>query len=427
MPQQVSEPRPSTNSEQVYRSGRWLFLNGQRWDPHGIQFFVPDYGINGRTLRDAEFRESGEARRFWLDTANTRLHARLLRVFIDLPGEGNNRDGQSVSHATIYTFAGEAWSRGMRLGLVLHNSADFEMTTAKANWLRSLIVCLRGGTYAVQLGCGMEDRTAVIAYVNADNEINNHPNNRADIACAPESDCYSNSAYGRAANAWVASFTRIFKEAGSPILVTVGMSSEAGGNVQDNTRHFFENYGGNQLAATVDFLSPHNYGGGAATIYDVIANTTIYTGPVLLEEYGFATDPKERLVNGQEIYQEGAPICWTDPLGNSDQCENAAPYFVELNIRELQRSAYAGGVAWMLADVSRDKANKNCGSDEPADGMLPDYFTGLFAVGGKYCAGTRTQGFGMLKATGYRVCLRHTGGQTAACPLGRIFQTMVLR
>jgi hypothetical protein len=145
------------------------------------------------------------------------------------------------------------------------------------------------------------------------------------------------------------------------------------------------------LADLVDFLAPHNYGGGAYGVIGDLRYALGYAGPIVLEEYGFPSDP----LPVDPRYTEGAPACRDAPL--SAACANTAPYYVEISLRAIRETTYAGGVAWMLADV----AAKRCGADPY------DLWTGLVATGAGYCGGTAAAS-GQPKATGYRVWLHHT-------------------
>jgi hypothetical protein len=148
---------------------------------------------------------------------------------------------------------------------------------------------------------------------------------------------------------------------------------------------------GRSLAQLVDFLAPHNYGGGGYGIINDLRYVFAYEGPVVLEEYGFPTDPKPRDVR----YNEGPPICRDDPW--AAECVNTAPYFVEWSTRAIRETSYAGGVAWMLAD----NVAKRCSTDPP------DLWTGLLATAGNYCGGTYSRNEAQPKATAHRVRLHH--------------------
>ena len=83
---------------------------------------------------------------------------------------------------------------------------------------------------------------------------------------------------------------------------------------------------------------------------------------------------------------------------NYNLCKNTAPYFVEVNARAMRDlAAYAGGSAWMLADMNAAKCNQAF-----------DLYTGLFTAGGSYnCGGTYTASGGNPKATAFRVRTHH--------------------
>src|SRR5215212_4765233 len=92
-----------------------------RWTMRGVQFFLPQYGINGKTLRDDNYAAARDDRSldFWLERAQGYLRANMLRVFVDLPDIGSTALITPTSYSTLYDFATAASARGMRLGLVL--------------------------------------------------------------------------------------------------------------------------------------------------------------------------------------------------------------------------------------------------------------------------------------------------------------------
>lgn len=110
-------------------------------------------------------------------------------------------------------------------------------------------------------------------------------------------------------------------------------------------------------------------------------------------------------------WSEGAPQCRHDPF--HAVCIETAPFYVELNLNALRDTTYAGGVAWMLADIQEKELPTACdGSSIPAD-----LWTGLFAVGGQYCdGGTLTREFGQPKATAIRICFYHTNNLALCLP-----------
>src|SRR5205085_4431085 len=113
-----------------------------RWTMRGIQFFLPLYGINGKSLRDDNYAAAlaDGSLAFWLERARGYLRANMLRVFVDLPDAGG---GSTIitptSYSTLYNVAIQANARGMRLGLVLHNSADWSMDGPRASWIGGLL------------------------------------------------------------------------------------------------------------------------------------------------------------------------------------------------------------------------------------------------------------------------------------------------
>lgn len=357
---------------QVYKSGVELRDSDGRYKVNGVQFFLPERAINGSTFDDGNYNGALGSIDYWLGISKDYLLVKTLRIFVNLPGTSSF----TTSQATVYDFAMRAKSRGQRLGIVLQNSSDFDMSQAERDWLNGLI------TY-------FSDRGAkdTIAYVSAGNEINN--------GCGG-ADCFDgDQGYVDRANNWVYEFVNIFRSRNSGILTTVGISTEVGNRNGDTRPAWYDFFkpasSGRTMASTVDFISPHNYAGGSYGIWNDLRYVYGYQGPIVLEEYGFSTDPKSK----NPRFTEGPTSCRTDPLNSV--CNNTAPYFVEINAKSIRELNYAGGVAWMLADIN----SKRCGLD-PAD-----LWTGLFTSAGEYCGGTYTAPGGRDKATAFRVRTHH--------------------
>ena len=353
---------------QLTVNGQYLYDRGGRWNVRGVQFFLPGFGINALTFYDRNYWTALDDVDGWLDIARNRLRARLLRIFIELP-EG---EWQPTSHETVYDFAQRAAARGMRLGVVVQNSGDFRMTPERRAWLDGLIA------YFAERGA-----TPLLAYISAANEINNW--------CSRQ-DCFDQSAtYADAAIAWTSDVAATVKARAPGVLVTVGISSE----VDDSDGlpavygYFRSDSSGRSLAGAIDFLAPHNYAGGAFGVFNDLRYTYGYDGPLVLEEFGWTTDP----LSDDPRFTEGDPACIADPW--TATCRNTGPYFVEWSLRALREVPYAGGVAWMLADV----AQKDCASDPS------DLWSGLFAAGEGYCGGTRSVTPLQGKATAARVAI----------------------
>jgi len=372
---------------QVRAAGATLVDDGGAWRMQGVQFFLPQFGINSKTFRTGDYAAalSDRSLDFWLGKAQDYLRANTLRIFVEMPYRDSN--GALVTptdYATLFDFAARARARGMRLAVSLHNSADWTMSAERASWITGLI------DYFAARG-GLE----TIAYFSADNEINNHCG-RAGADCFDSDAGYDAGAYVDGAIGWVARFREVVKSRAPQILVTVGVSTEV--RDVDQTRgalNFFRaDSQGRTLASLVDLLAPHNYAGGAAAVVDDIRHGG-YAGPVILEEFGYPTDPYPR----GTTWTEGAPVCRADPT--LSQCAMTAPFFVETNIQALRLKSYAGAAAWMLADMREKDTASAC-----ADPSKPfDLWTGLFAVGGTYCAGgTYSRALGQPKATAVRVC-----------------------
>lgn len=377
---------------QVRASGAVLADNGGRWVMRGVQFFLPRYGINGKSFWDANYAAaaaSGEID-FWLERAQRGLNANTLRLFVDLPYTADGASVVPTSYATLYDFARRAAAHGMRLGIALHNSADWAMTPEHAAWIGGLL-----DDFAAR------SALPLIAYLNADNEINNH--------CGAGNDCfdrrpgYDDAGYIAGALEWTAQFRAVVKRH-APVLVTAGISSEV--RDYDNTRAAFDylrpDRSGRRLLSLIDMLAPHNYSGGADGVIDDLRYAG-YAGPIVLEEFGYPTDPRPL----NPSWTEGAATCRQTPLATA--CRDTAPFFVATNLAALRSRSYSGGAAWMLADVDEKNRADACTTQRF------DFWTGLFASGGAYCeGGTATRVPGAPKATAVQVC-RHYGGDFFAC------------
>jgi hypothetical protein len=312
----------------------------------------------------------------------------------------------------------------------------------KKQWLEMLIRCLNGEGVtddpvydeSIDHSCTIPGLPSppnllhTIAYINIDNEINNHcaegpldwrldglPRNCYHYQKDDESP---GKKYAEAATQWVYDFKKVMESLYTtdtlvlpsdftPILLTVGMSTEVyEEDVYDGNRYFsdpelsasefltlysieIEDEEGvirmesHSLLDIVDFASPHRYSPRAPmpddpnnedaviTIRDTIRKST--TQPILLEEYGAPTDP----------VREQAPAEWRDgdlsmtkvprhcrSLRNifSEECEDTAPGFIQRVINDLQRGGYAGYIAFMLTDALEDNQR---GQDTDDDG-IPD-------------------------------------------------------
>lgn len=395
--------RPSTCG-QVRVSGALLADDGGRWTPRGVQFILPEFGINPKTFRDQNYAAAiaDGSLDYWLNKAQLYLRANMLRIFVEMPYIDDGALFTPTSYAPLVDFAGRADARGMRIGLVLHNSSDWRMTPERLAWLNGLLDTL-----------GSHGLIPVVAYVSADNEINNH--------CGSSGrDCFDSDAANNAqpyidgAIDWTAQFRTVVKARAPQVLVTVGMSTEM--RDVNQTRAAFNFFrtdsSGRTLAGLVDFLAPHNFGGGAAGIIDDLRFAG-YTAPVMLEEFGFPSDPFPR----NRLWSEGPPICRFAPLNSA--CFETASYFVEANIQALKTRSYAGASAWMLADMREKDVTNAC-----LDPAVPfDLWTGLFSIGGTYCdGGTYSRGVGEPKATAVRVCAYYAGTVGLCDPVAYPYQ-----
>jgi hypothetical protein len=378
---------------QVRVAGQALYDDSGVWQMRGVQFFLPQFGINAWTFRDENYAAGAADGSLdqWLDKASGYLHANLLRIFVEMPYRRS--DGSlftPTTYAVLHDFAARAAQRGMRLGISLHNSSDWQMSADRVAWIDGLLA-----SFAARGELGR------IAYLSADNEINNHCSN-GGADCFDGGPGHNAQGYVDGAVDWTARFRAAVKARAPQMLVTVGVATEM--IDADGTRaafNFFrQDTQGRRLADLVDFLSPHNYSGGAQPIIDDLRIGAGYTGAVVLEEFGFPTDPLPR----NALWTEGALACRLIPT--LPVCFNTAPYFVARSLDAMLNTSYAGGAAWMLADME-DKDITNACTDPRA---TFDLWTGLFAIGGAYCdGGTYSRSPGQPKATAFLVCWAYTG------------------
>lgn len=367
---------PGGQIQKCSTNGRLLCdANGNRWKMKGVQFFLPQTGINGKTFDPTTYNGAKADVDWWLDLAGSNyLLSNTVRIFISLPGQA-----YTTNKETVNDFLVRAKARGMRTGITFNLLHSW--TAAQNAWVKDLATYIRDKA-------GMDS----VAYFNASNEINNN--------CSGTQDCFSDSTYANDAIAYVAEFRAAIRSVHSSVLITVGMASEKvpGQDLSVPMGNFFKtDASGRSLKSIVDFLSPHNYGGGAYGVKIKLRDERGYQGPIVLEEYGYPTDSK--LTN--PLFTEGATVCRDYPLRS--ECVNTAPGFVETNagaIRNLDvdGNGYAGGVAWMLVDVQENSASCN----------VPfDFYTGLFTSNRTYCTGTYTAKNGNPKATAFRIRTHH--------------------
>jgi hypothetical protein len=393
---------------QVRVQGAVLADDGGAWRMRGVQLFLPQYGINGKTFADANYAQAAAdgSLDLWLDRASGYLHANELRIFVDLPSlRGDGTLATPTSYATLLDFAARAGARRMRLAISLHNSADWTMTSERAAWIDGMLAAFAS-----------QGSLPLIAYLSADNEINNHCTN-SGRDCFDATGEHDAQRYVDGALDWTARFRSVVKARAPQMLVTAGISTEMVD--ADATRAAFNFFRpdsqGRRLVDILDFLAPHNYSGGAGAVIDDLRVGAGYAGAVVLEEFGFPTDPAPR----DPLWTEGPPACRLNPLAS--QCVNTAPWFVAQSLIAADTRGYAGAVAWMLADVAEKNVPDAC-----ADPGVPfDLWTGLFSIGGAYCpGGTYSTAPGQPKATAFLVCWAYIGDiNRCDDPLRPLFKT----
>jgi hypothetical protein len=400
---------------QVRVAGQVLADDSGVWRVRGVQFFLPQFGINSRTFRDVEYASAiaDGTLTYWLDKSSGYLHANMLRIFVEMPYRLS--DGSlftPTSNAVLHDIAERAAQRGMRLGISLHNSSDWVMSPDRAAWI--------DGMLASFIARGELGR---IAYLNADNEINNHCANNG-VDCFDATGSHNALAYLDGAMSWTAAFRSVVKARAPQMLVTVGISTEQidADGVRPIFNFFRRDSSGRALVELVDFLSPHNYSGQAGPIIDDLRIGAGYASVVLLEEFGFPTDPVVR----SPLWTEGPPVCRLAP--SAPECVNTAPYFVLRSLEAVATKSYAGGVAWMLADMEEKNITDAC-----TNPIAPfDLWTGVFAIGGSYCdGGTYSRAPGQPKATAFLICWVYSGDinrcDDPARPLYKLRMPLVAR
>ena len=373
---------------------------------NGVQFFLPQFGINSTSFYNDNYTSSLADVDKWLDLSQTQLHANLVRIQVEI----EHRDGSATQTptrlSTIDDFINRAAKRGLRVGISLHNDGFFDLSAIKTGWVRDFIFHYKNER---------PDLQTQIAYVSFENEINVHRNDY----CAPPDpassvDCFQNNpGYVTQANTWVIGLQKMFKtlptpDDHSPILTTVGISTELR---RTDGRHpatnYFIDFSANAgdrkkivrnqtLAANVDFLSPHNYGGGGAGTFYTISDDWVYSGPTVLEEYGFPTDPYSDSPTAprypvSKAFREGDPA--KDIFGMPGATPSAI-YYVSANIQSLESWGAQGKAAGGVGAILADSYSRSCSNPHQDD------YTGIFSTTGTYCGGTKTTGEAQLKQTG---------------------------
>ena len=435
--------RPSSCG-QVRRYGAFFIDDGGYWPMNGVQFILPQAGsgLSDQTFFATTYINAVNdgthcahnqyipnppnpnirpcSLEYWLYQAQTNLLAKTLRIIVDA-------ENANTCFWCIQDFAERANVRGMRLGVVVRNSTAQIGPTNRA-FLDSFFSYFTTAS-------GHANK---IAYMSIDNEINNHLGTgfcprqvtvngqviEIKDAQGRYIDCYDR--YVRPANQggdpyrtyinkaamWARDFNRKWRAAGSTILRTVGLSTEMGDwDYIDVMNDFFrwprlddpnipqdQRWGLVRLVDNVDFLSPHRYNGDVLPLQDRARLTLHYYDPLMLEEFGWPTDPYNGGANSS--FKDGDQnLCRYDPLGNSLYCRFTAPYIVELSTRRVRASGplgFAGMSSWMMADID----GANCSS-------ASDVFTGLFTAGATYCGGTHNPYPAYAKNSAFRVRTHH--------------------
>jgi hypothetical protein len=431
--------------EHVQIEGNQFKLDSETWQASGVHFLLPQYGINGRTFGENQYRSANlyviprevEERNAWLQIAQ-QMGVRTLRIFVDPPGEF-----APAFYTELYRFARDAEEYGMRLGIVVHNSGDFsDLTGAKIRWIGDLVDCFAG---RLSFQCGAEegrDDTYLIAYISADNEINNHPFREGEaipgnpnctplpddraVDCYKQPDAEASRRYIIDAHAWVRAVRDAVKERDPDILVTVGMATnytDQNGTILVSVDNYFRDGGDEyeplwQAGRTdnlVDFIAPHHYGSFflQEKLINEIPADYRSARPTMLEEFGYYTDPQQQ---NPDSYYDGPRSCRDNP----GSCgTNAAPVILERHsLTALRAGDFDTGIAFMLADVTdKNDTSRPCGPPEAQPWRSPDLYTGLFTIDSSYdCGGTENNGLAQIKNTGYQVCQYYGGSDCTLDP-----------
>lgn len=366
-----------------------LFDSGGYWPLKGVQFLIPSADtLDGAMMVHSNFITNEWEQQSWMDTVSRNnsssqsLNVRTLRLFVNIPDSNGT---SSTTYEDIYKDVRRANARGMRTGLVFFDYYPRgSMTSAQANWFIGLAQYLRGLTNPNS----NLDWTYAIAYVSAENEINNHCPANGGYDCM-DLGVSGHEDYRNGAAAWVRVFTQIWRDHAPGVLTTVGLATEMANYDSFPATNGYFRYPTNglpRLVDMVDFLSPHNYHSGAFAVWDAIRGP-LSAGrdsnvAITLEEFGYQTDP----VNRNSTWREGT-------YANAQNENPWASYQVWANLLALAQRNYSSGAAWMMADMN----TRNCNG-------APDYFTGLyFNASGPYCGGTTSRADRTLKATGQLV------------------------
>jgi hypothetical protein len=325
------DPLSRTATGQVQAEDKQFIIAGasnRRWTFNGVHLILPSRGINGSSFSADTLADGAAAaeRREWLDRAQ-QIGVKSIRIYVDMPGDTNLAMPPSAEQ--LYRFARDELSpRDMRLALVIHNSGRFDDPGGrKMAWLRALLdrfgnmpnIPRQGGRWHIPT-----DRSSLLAYINADNEINLHshtvdaaipgsPYCRPDDAAQAEidEDCFDHPnpdqrrRYIQAALGWVERVRDTVKQhrTGRNILVTAGMSVDLEKDILGDGRsavlNYFTRIRGDDgrllppLADLLDFIGPHSY---TAQPYSEIVEPIeraepFFAKPILLEEFGYPTDP----------------------------------------------------------------------------------------------------------------------------------------
>lgn len=269
-----------TECGQIYSQSNYLWDDDGPWFAGGVQYIHPDLGINSQSFYNNPYNSSTHIMDCWLDVAtghpdpafncaDPNLYARrgflnsnIVRIFVEM---GSIPGDAPTSPQTIADFLRHANTRHMRVGISFwssYNNGNIALSAANREWLRQVFTHIRGQN---------PNLLPVIAYVNAENEINQ---GCEGVENGDPRDCFDYDwVYIDDANKYVQDFRAAIDTYAPGLITTVGMSTEmteaddAFAEMNffrqcDRNQHPECAFGAPAIANSVHFLSPHNYGGG---------------------------------------------------------------------------------------------------------------------------------------------------------------------
>jgi len=259
-----------------------------RWKVNGVQFVLPQAGgIAQNGFFDNAYNQAANdgSLEYWLEKAQNYLLAKNLRIFIDMPYDDGST---STSIYTVYDFIKRADQRNMRVGLVINNlhRQNFKFLSPQKNWLTNLFNLLNVGDASHAGGY-----LSSISYIGILNEANNQC--VRPITVGDGYSCFDNSVWTTMTMGYIDQVSTYIHNYNVSIPVTVGISTELSrADGHPASEDFFRagTYNKN-ISSMVNFISPHDYGGHGYDIYNHLRYDFSYPNQMVLEEFGWPTDP----------------------------------------------------------------------------------------------------------------------------------------